>query len=84
MHEGTVVREIISIVGEAAIANDIQKVYEIILKVGPYSCIHEKQLNWYFEIMSKDTCMENVIIKLEKDETITGVNQMYIKTFKGE
>ena len=84
MHEATVVREIMHIVSEAAIVNEIEKVYEIILSIGPYSCIHEKQLNWYFEMMSKDTCMENAVIKLEKDESLTGVNQMYIKTFKGE
>ena len=84
MHEGTVVREIMSIVDEAAKANDISNVYEIILRVGPYSCLHEQQLNWYFEILRKDTCMEEAIIKIERDDSIVGTNQMYIKTFKGE
>ena len=84
MHEGTVVREVMSIVDEAAKANDISKVYEITLRVGPYSCLHEQQLNWYFEILKKDTCMEEAIIKIERDDTISGTNQMYIKTFKGE
>ena len=84
MHEGTVVREIMSIVDTAAKANDIRKVYEIILRVGPYSCIHERQLNWYFEILRKDTCMEDAVIKIERDDSIIGTNQMYIKTFKGE
>ena len=84
MHEGTVVREIMNIVDEAAKVNDISQVYEIILRVGPYSCLHERQLNWYFEIFRQGTCMEKAVIKIEKDESITGTNQMYIKTFKGE
>ena len=84
MHEGTVVREIMEIVSEAAYQNQICKVYEIILRVGPYSCIHEQQLNWYFDILRKGTCMEEAVILVERDETLSGVNQMYIKTFKGE
>ena len=84
MHEGTVVREIMDIVSESAIQNQIKKVYEIVLRIGPYSCINERQLNWYFEILRQETCMEEAVILLEKDESLTGVNQMYIKTFKGE
>ena len=84
MHEGTVVREIMNIVSEAAYKNDISKVYEICLRVGPYSCLHENQLNWYFDILNKGTIMENAIITIERDESITGKNQMFIKTFKGE
>ena len=84
MHEGAICREIVDIVGQAAIANDIKKVYEIVLNVGPYSCIHEGQLNFYFEIVSKGTCMEGAIIKLEEDNDLKGISQMYIKTFKGE
>ena len=84
MHEGTVVREIMNIVSEAALQNQISKVYEIVSRVGPYSCIHEQQLNWYFGILREGTCMEEAIIKVERDETLTGVNQMYLKTFKGE
>lgn len=84
MHEGTVVREIMNIVDEAAWQNDIEKVYEIVLRVGPYSCLHEQQLNWYFEILRKGTCMEEAVIRIERDDTIEGTNQMYLKTFRGE
>lgn len=84
MHEGTVVREIMNIVDEAAMLNEIEKVYEIVLRVGPYSCLHEEQLNWYFEILRKGTCMEEAVIKIERDDSIEGTNQMYLKTFRGE
>lgn len=84
MHEGTICREIIDIVGYAANINDIKNVYEIVLRVGPYSCIHNQQLNFYFDIMSKGTCMENAVIVIERDESISGISQMYVKTFKGE
>ena len=53
MHEGAVCREIVDIVGAAARDNDIEKVYEIVLSVGPYSCIHAAQLNFYFEVIRK-------------------------------
>ena len=84
MHEGAVCREIVDIVGNAARANDIKKVYEIVLSVGPYSCVHEGQLNFYFEMLRKGTCMEEAIIYIEKDDSLVGASQMYVKTFKGE
>ena len=55
MHEGAVCREIVDIVTEAAIENEIRKIYEIIVSVGPYSCIHEGQLNFYFDVMKQET-----------------------------
>ena len=84
MHEGSVAREIMDIVGKAAIENDISKVYEIVLRVGPYSCLHEDQLNFYFDALGKGTCMENTKITIEEDDSISGPSQMYIKTFRGE
>ena len=36
MHEGTVCREIVDIVSEAAAVNDISAVYEIVVSVGEY------------------------------------------------
>ena len=84
MHEGAVCREIVDIVSKAAVMNDIEKVYEIVLSVGPYSCIHEGQLNFYFEIVRQGTCMEEAIISIEKDESLVGSSQMYVKTFRGE
>ena len=84
MHEGSVCREIMNIVGQSAFENDIKNVYEIILRVGPYSCLHEQQLNFYFEVLGKNTCMENARIILEKDDSISGASQMSIKSYKGE
>ena len=84
MHEGAVCREIADIVARAAAENDIEKVYEIVVSVGDYSCINEHQLNFYFEIIRQGTCMENAVIKLEKDLSIKGRTQMYVKTFRGE
>ena len=61
MHEGAVCREIMDIVSEAAIENDIQKIYEIVISVGPYSCLHEGQLNFYFDVMKKLSSMDTPI-----------------------
>lgn len=84
MHEGAVCREIVSLVSDAAMENGIQKVYEIVISVGPYSCIHGEQLNFYFDIMKKDTCMDKAVIYLEKDDALSGISQMYLKTIRGE
>ena len=84
MHEGAVCREIVDIVTEAAIQNEISKVYEIVVTVGEYSCINESQLNFYFDVMKRDTCLEQAYIRIEKDLSITGRTQMYVKTFRGE
>ena len=84
MHEGSVCREIVDIVTEAAALNDITKVYEIVISVGEYSCVNESQLNFYFDVMKRGTCMEEAYIRIEKDVSITGPTQMYVKTFKGE
>ena len=84
MHEGAVCREIVDIVGQAAWQNDIEKVYEIVLAVGPYSCINQSQLNFYFDVIRKGTCMEEAVITVERDEKLSGPSQMYIKTFRGE
>ena len=39
---------------------------------------------FYFNVMKRDTCMEEAYIRIEKDVSITGPTQMYVKTFKGE
>lgn len=84
MHEGAVCREIVDIVSQSAADNDITRVYEIVVAVGEYSCVNEHQLNFYFDVMKKDTCMEKAVIRLEKDMSLTGPSQMYIKTYRGD
>ena len=84
MHESAVCREIADIVSQSARENDIKQVYEILLSVGEYSCVNEHQLNFYFDIYSRGTCMENATIRLDKDPSITGRTQMYVKTFRGD
>ena len=84
MHESAVCREIAEIVQRAAEENDISRVYEILVCVGEYSCVNEHQLNFYFDLYAQGTCMENAKISIEKDLSLTGRTQMYIKTFRGE
>ena len=84
MHEGAVCTEIMDIVSDAAARNGLTRVEEILLTVGPYSCLSLPQLNFYFEVARKGTCMEHAMIRMEKDESLTGVSQMYIKNIRGE
>jgi len=84
MHEGAVCTEIMDIVSAAARRNDIEKVYEIVIAAGPYTCVNEQQLNFYFSVKRKGTCMENAVIRMIRDESLQGPSQLYVKTFKGE
>ena len=84
MHESAVCREIMDIVDRSARDNSIRKVHEIVLAVGPWSGINEMQLNFYFDILRKDTCMSEAVIRVEKEEGLTGTSQMYIKNYRGE
>ena len=84
MHEGAVCSEIIDIVTAAARQHQLEQVFEITLTVGPYSCINQSQLNFYFDVIRKGTCMEEAVITVERDEDLSGPSQMYIKIFRGE
>ena len=84
MHEGAVCSEIIDIVSAAARANALKAVREIILAVGPYSCINESQLNFYFDLARAGTCMDTAVIRLEKDSSLVGTSQMVIKNIRGD
>lgn len=84
MHEGAVCREIMDITESAAAANDLHKIYEIIVATGPYSCVIEEQLNFYFNISRTGTIMEEAIIRLVRDESLQGPSQIYVKSIKGD
>ena len=84
MHEGAVCSEIMDIVSHAAAVNGMKQVEEIVLSVGPYSCLHLDQLNFYFEVARKGTCMEHAVITMERDESYKGLSQMFVKTIRGE
>ncbi len=84
MHEGAVCTEIMDIVSNAAKINGIERVEEIILSVGPYSCLNSGVLNFYFEVAREGTCMSEAFISMERDESLTGVSQMYVKSIRGE
>lgn len=83
MHEGAVCSEIMDIVTRTALMNRLKAVEEIVLSVGPYSCLNLEQLDFYFQIARKGTCMETARIRMERDETLSGASQMYIKTIRG-
>lgn len=84
MHEGAVCREIMDIVTNAAAENNIAKVYEIIVTVGAYSCVNEGQLNFYFNAAKFGTCMSEAVIRVERDESLTGQSQLYVKSIRGD
>ncbi len=84
MHEAAVCREIMDVVGKAAEDGGLEKIYEIVIVAGPYSCIQENQLNFYFNITKTGTCMEEGVIRIVRDESLKGPSQIYVRSISGD
>ncbi len=84
MHEGTVCREILDIALQAAKENDIEKIYRITMVKGMNSCIHDEELQFYFEVIKKGTIAQDAVLVVECDETITEYHSEYVKNIEGE
>lgn len=66
MHELSVTQNIIKISCEEAEKHNVSKVKEIRIKVGELTGLVPQAIQYYFEIASKGTKVENAIIKIEK------------------
>lgn len=84
MHEGAVCTEIMDIASRIAEQNDLRKITRIIIAAGPYSCLNEQELNFYFHVAQEGTCMEGAWISVERDENLKGISQMYLRSIEGE
>ena len=84
MHEGTVCREILDIAIEAAINNGISKIYVITMVKGVNSCIHDDELQFYFDIARKGTIASEAVLVIEVDENITDYHSEYVKNIEGD
>ncbi|MBR5259939.1 MAG: hydrogenase maturation nickel metallochaperone HypA [Eggerthellaceae bacterium] len=84
MHESVVCQEIVDIVLRAAEANGLTRVDEIVVSAGPYSCLNEAELNFFLLMARVGTCMEDAYITVERDESLVGASQMFVKCIRGE
>ena len=84
MHEGAVCAEIMDIAERTAAENDLAKIWEIVITVGAYSCVNEEQLNFYFDAAKPGTCMAGAVIRVERDESLRGASQLYLKSIRGD
>lgn len=84
MHEGAVCAEIMDITTRVAAENDLAKIWEIVVTVGAYSCVNEGQLNFYFDAAKPGTCMADAVIRVERDESLKGASQLYLKSIRGD
>ena len=84
MHEGAVCAEIMDIAERTAAENDLSKIWEIVVTVGAYSCVNEGQLNFYFDAAKPGTCMADAVIRVERDESLRGASQLYLKSIRGD
>ena len=84
MHEGAVCAEIMDIAARTAVEHDLTKIWEIVITVGAYSCVNEEQLNCYFDSAKPGTCMTDAVIRVERDESLKGASQLYLKSIRGD
>ena len=84
MHEGTVCREILDIAMEAAKNNDIAKICSITMVKGVNSCVHDGELQFYFNVIKKGTLAEDAILIIEVDENLTEYHSEYVKNIEGD
>lgn len=84
MHEGAVCREVMDIALRVAQQNQLSRIERIVVAAGPYSCLNEQELNFYFHVAQEGTCMEGAWITVERDDSLTGVSQMYVRIIEGE
>jgi len=84
MHEGTVCMEVLDIALKAAKENGITKLRSITLVIGAHSCIHEKELTFYFEMAKVGTIAEEAVLFIEVDKQLTAYNAEYVKEICGD
>ncbi len=84
MHEGALCREIMDVTERAAKINGLSRIHEILVAAGPYSGIHEGQLNFYFDVAKQGTVMADGVIRLVIDESLIGPRQIYVRSISGE
>ena len=84
MHEGAVCAEIMDIAARTAAEHDLAKIREIVITVGAFSCVNEEQLNFYFDAAKPGTCMADAVIRVERDESLRGASQLYLKSIRGD
>ena len=84
MHEGAVCAEIIDIALRVANRNALSRVSRINVATGPYSCLNEQELNFYFHVAQENTCLEGAWITVDRDESLVGISQMYIRSIEGD
>ena len=83
MHEAAVCCEIMDIAERAAAENDLKEIVEITVTVGAYSCVNERQLNVCFDAIKSGSCMACAVIRVERDESLTGPMQIFVKSISG-
>lgn len=83
MHEAAVCCEIMDIVERAAAENRLKEIEEIVITVGAYSCVNERQLNVCFDAIKSGSRMARAVIRVERDERLTAPMQMLVKSICG-
>lgn len=81
MHEVSVVYDAIKIVEENSKLNNINKLTKVLLKIGEFTCIDEKSLDFAFEALSKNTLCEGAKLEIEKVRGKAKCNSCNIEFF---
>ncbi|MGD0056450.1 MAG: hydrogenase maturation nickel metallochaperone HypA [Methanomassiliicoccales archaeon] len=70
MHEVSVMSGIIDAVLSELSKHDVEKVEEVVLAVGRLTFLGHGQLQFAFEVLSKDTMLEGAGLRIEEEEVM--------------
>ncbi len=76
--------EIMDVVNAAAKRNGLHKITDILLALGPFSVLVMLQLNFYFDEARLGTIMSEAVLRMEQNDALTGIRQMYVKSIAGD
>ena len=74
MHELSVTESILNIVLKHALANQVEKVVSISLKIGELTDLAGDCIQHYFDYLSKDTIAEGAVLNIERSPVVFQCN----------
>ncbi|MCD6521261.1 hydrogenase maturation nickel metallochaperone HypA [Candidatus Calescamantes bacterium] len=81
MHEVTVAENIVKIALNVMKEHSLKKINKINIKVGKMSCINEESLQFAFEILAKESGLEDVDLHIIRENELFDI---YVESIEGE
>lgn len=66
MHELAITQSILDIAQRAAAEHRVQRIREIRIKIGDYSGVVPQCIQYYFDVISRDTVAQGAVLRMER------------------